>query len=335
MKETVKVSIGGYAFSLTKDAAAAADAYIKEMEGYYDNPEITDGIEERMAELLRERCPEGTVVEKSSVLGIIDILGRPESIAKYQPEDEAEQPKPKRKLYRDMDNVKLAGVCSGIAAYFKFDPVILRVAFVVLTLAGLFTFSDKSTTIVLGAPLAYIILWICIPPAKSARQRWEMRGEDGSAESIRRNVESNPGKVGSALKQVGQSESWGVIWRIFEVIIGIILLLVSVSGLFAGALVVLGWQWLGLGTELSNLLIDITSDYPQAAIITNTLWVKILGAVVYVLPFIGMLYGSIMLLFRIKSPSWRPGLVIFVLWLISLVAFGILCVACLASAAAL
>ena len=53
-------------------------------------------------------------------------------------------------------------------------------------------------------------------------------------------------------------------------------------------------------------------------------WVKMLALAVYGLPFIGMLYSSIMLLFHIKSPSWRPGLIIFVLWLIAIIAFGIL-----------
>jgi hypothetical protein len=50
--------------------------------------------------------------------------------------------------------------------------------------------------------------------------------------------------------------------------------------------------------------------------------------VVCVLPFLGMLYGSIMLIFHFKSPSWHPGLVIFVLWLIAVVALAILVIAC-------
>ena len=45
-----------------------------------------------------------------------------------------------------------------------------------------------------------------------------------------------------------------------------------------------------------------------------------------------MLYGSIMLLFRFKSPSWHPGLVIFILWVIALVALLILFFACLFTA---
>ena len=41
------------------------------------------------------------------------------------------------------------------------------------------------------------------------------------------------------------------------------------------------------------------------------------------LPFVGILYGGIQMIFAFKSPSWKPGLVIFVLWLISLVVLGV------------
>ena len=332
MKQTEKVSIGGYPFVLDTDAAATAKSYLDEMAAYYTNPEITDGIEERMAELLRERTPEGGAVSKSVIDAIIGILGRPESIAEYEPE-QAKPDKLVKKLYRDILNKRVAGVCSGIGAYFKFDPAILRVVFVTLTILGLFG-SDFWESAVLVAPLAYAILWICIPPARTARQRWELRGDDGSVESVRRNVESGAGEVGAALRQVGQSPAWGTIGRILEVIVGIMLLLVSISGLFAGALALFGWQWLGLGTVLSDALLDAARDFPASAVILNTMWVKLLAIAVYALPFIGMLYASIMLLFRIKAPSWRPGLVMFVVWLVLLVALGILTIACLVSAAA-
>ena len=31
-----------------------------------------------------------------------------------------------------------------------------------------------------------------------------------------------------------------------------------------------------------------------------------------------MVYGGVMLLFDLKSPSWKPGLVIFISWIISI-----------------
>jgi phage shock protein C len=58
-----------------------------------------------------------------------------------------------RQLRRRVDSRIIAGVCGGLADYFGIDPVLVRVAFVVITFAG-------------GAGLlAYIILWIVMPPA--------------------------------------------------------------------------------------------------------------------------------------------------------------------------
>ena len=336
MKQIEKVSIGGYVFTLETEAATEADRYLKEMSAYYSNPEITDGIEERMAELLRERTTADGVVSKSTILSIIDILGRPERIAQDEPETAAPD-KPVKRLYRDMENSKVAGVCSGLAAYFKIDPAIFRVAFAVLAIVGL-VLGDKSWLDWIGAftiPVIYCILWICMPAARTARQRWEMRGDDGTAESVRRNIESAAGDMGNALRQVGNSPAWGTLGRIIEVIIGLFLLVISVSGLFAGGLAIFGWQWLGLTDAVNGIVADITLEFPQAESVLATKWVGILAVAVYALPFIGMLYASIMLLFRIKSPSWHPGLVIFVLWLIAIIAFGILVAATAASSAVL
>ncbi|MBO4475107.1 MAG: PspC domain-containing protein [Bacteroidales bacterium] len=333
MKKVEKVSIGGYAFTLESEAAAALDSYIKEMELYYNNQEVLDGIEERMAELLLERTGSNGVVDKAMVGSVIDILGRPDRIAQDQPVSPAPD-KPARKLYRDMENARIAGVCSGIGAYFKFDPVILRVAFALLFVASLFSFIELSGVLSFISPLAYIILWICIPPARTAQQRWAMRGDPGTAEGVRRNVENASGNVGDALRQVGQSPAWSGVGRVLEVIAGLLLLVISVAGLFGGALALFGWQWLGLGDMLNTAMINLMEEFPQSAVIVNTKWVELLAIAVYALPFIGMLYASIMMLFHMKSPSWHPGLVIFVVWLIAVVALTVLLLACVFSATA-
>jgi phage shock protein C len=56
-----------------------------------------------------------------------------------------------KRLYRSRTDRKLAGVCGGIGAYFRIDPVFVRVAWVVLALSG-----------GLGI-LAYLISWLVIP----------------------------------------------------------------------------------------------------------------------------------------------------------------------------
>jgi phage shock protein C len=42
----------------------------------------------------------------------------------------------KKKLYRDLKNKKIAGVCSGLAEYFDVDVTLVRVIWVLLTLMG-------------------------------------------------------------------------------------------------------------------------------------------------------------------------------------------------------
>jgi len=56
------------------------------------------------------------------------------------------------KLYRSNRNKMLGGVCGGLGVYFHIDPTLIRLFFVVLTVAGGF-----------GIPL-YLILWIVMPP---------------------------------------------------------------------------------------------------------------------------------------------------------------------------
>ena len=43
---------------------------------------------------------------------------------------------PSKKLYKSNSDKKLAGVCGGIAEYFDVDSTIIRLAWVVFTLAG-------------------------------------------------------------------------------------------------------------------------------------------------------------------------------------------------------
>src|SRR5690606_6833955 len=57
----------------------------------------------------------------------------------------------RKHLYRDENNKKIGGVCSGLANYFNIDPTVARLIALIL----LFCYG-------IGA-LTYIILWICVP----------------------------------------------------------------------------------------------------------------------------------------------------------------------------
>lgn len=55
------------------------------------------------------------------------------------------------KLYRSSTDRMIAGVCGGLGAYLAIDPVLIRLFFVLLTLAGG------------SGMLIYVVLWIVIP----------------------------------------------------------------------------------------------------------------------------------------------------------------------------
>lgn len=59
---------------------------------------------------------------------------------------------PKR-LYRSRSERMLAGICAGLAHYANLDPTVMRVIFVLVTLA---------TGLAAGI-IAYIALWVVIP----------------------------------------------------------------------------------------------------------------------------------------------------------------------------
>ena len=56
-----------------------------------------------------------------------------------------------KKLYRSTDNEMIGGVCAGIGDYLGIDPTLVRLAFLLLALAG-------GPGVIL-----YIILWMIVP----------------------------------------------------------------------------------------------------------------------------------------------------------------------------
>lgn len=57
------------------------------------------------------------------------------------------------KLYRSKDNRIIAGVCGGLGEYFKVDPTLIRLLWLLISVvsAGL------------GGLVAYIVAWVIIP----------------------------------------------------------------------------------------------------------------------------------------------------------------------------
>ena len=336
MKEIEKVSIGGYAFTLEKDAAILVDKYLKDLETHYlgqpGGKEIMEGIEERMAELLLERCGKDGVAMVSDIQGVIDILGRPERIEADDPEPEQPQPKTARKLYRDLENKRVAGVCAGLGAYFNFDVVLMRVLFSAVTLILFFGGARHGVWSMFGF-VAYAVLWLAMPAARTAQERWAMKGDSGTLEDIQRNVRNGVREIGDAarkgVREVGDAvrgPKGGEFGKILLLIIGVGLLLSGVSGLASvSALGLLNNNGV-FSVPVDRLLDELRMDWPVFYDLLSTPWVLVLSIAAVILPLILLLYLGIRVIFGFKAPSWKPGLVILVLWLVVLVVLAVLCI---------
>ena len=62
-----------------------------------------------------------------------------------------------KKLYRSLDDRKIAGICGGLGEYFDIDPTIVRLLWISMVLAF-------GTGV-----LAYIIAWFIVPQEPLAR----------------------------------------------------------------------------------------------------------------------------------------------------------------------
>ena len=333
MKEIEKVSIGGYAFTLEKDAAALVEQYLKDLEAHYlgqeGGREIMEGIEERMAELLLERCGSDRVASVADIRGIIDILGRPERIEADDPEPERPEDRPKKKLYRDLENKRIAGVCAGIGNYLNFDVVAVRIIFSVIALALFFGGAKDGAWSMMGF-VAYAILWLAMPAARTAQERWAMKGDKGTLEDIQRNVRSGIQEMGDAarrgVREVGdavRSPKGSEFGKILLIAIGIALLLSGVSGLASVSVLSLAGEGV-FRLPFDRFLTDLSTNAPVFYDLFSTPWVLVLAILAVVLPLIGLIYLGVRFIFGIKAPSWKPGLVILVLWLVILVVLAVL-----------
>jgi phage shock protein PspC (stress-responsive transcriptional regulator) len=64
-----------------------------------------------------------------------------------------------RRLTRSRTNAKLAGVCGGLAEYFRVDATLVRVLWVVLAVVP---------GVVIGGLLAYVLAWLVMPEGTAA-----------------------------------------------------------------------------------------------------------------------------------------------------------------------
>jgi phage shock protein PspC (stress-responsive transcriptional regulator) len=192
MKKTINVAIGGCSFTIDEDAYNTLNDYLERFRSALDDSsastEVTEELEARIADQLKGKLGGREVVDNTMTLEVIGQLGYPQEYrtdhsdsARTTADEQsgnAWNDRPARKLYRNPDDKKIAGVCSGLAIFLGVDVVLIRVIFLVAFICG-------------SAGLwIYIVIWIAAPEAKTAAEKCELRGIPATAENIRRFTET-------------------------------------------------------------------------------------------------------------------------------------------------
>lgn len=190
MKKTINVAIGGCSFTIDEDAYNTLNEYLERFKGALDSSsssaDVMDELEGRIADLMKAKLGGREVVDMRMAQEVVAQLGYPQG---YQPSDTGnagqsaheeyhysgtDGERPVRKLFRDPDDKKLAGVCSGLALFLGVDVTLIRIIFLVAFICG-------------SAGLwIYLVIWIAAPEAKTAAEKCELRGIPANAENIRR-----------------------------------------------------------------------------------------------------------------------------------------------------
>jgi phage shock protein PspC (stress-responsive transcriptional regulator) len=245
MNKTVNINLGGLVFHIDEDAYQKLTNYFEAIKRSLSNTsgqdEIIKDIEIRIGEIISEKhTRDKQVISLREVEEIISIMGQPEDYRIEGDEPINAEPiytntKITKKLYRDEENAAVGGVLAGLGHYFGVDKAILRVILLIMVFAWGTGF------------VAYIILWIAMPAAKTTSEKLEMRGEPVTISNIekkvREEIETLSGKIKSTdfdgvkkgLKSNGNKlkdsfgEVLGSIFNIISKVIGAFMILISVA----------------------------------------------------------------------------------------------------------
>lgn len=208
MKKVVNVSVGGRSFSLDEDAYARLTAYFEHFKALLDKDtqsakeEVMTDLENWIAELFDQGIGGASyrVVNLDLVTRVVEQLGmpdgskEPETFTSDKASEEREEARTsdnpqnggpdftysggsgtaKRRLFRDLDNKVIGGVCAGLAAFLNVDLTVVRI----VTLLTLLLYGTGF--------LVYLVLWIVVPVAKTPADKCMMRGFEPTAENMAR-----------------------------------------------------------------------------------------------------------------------------------------------------
>lgn len=174
MQKVISINLNGHAYQVEEGGYEALRAYLErassDLAANPDRAEIMADLEQAIA----DRCaaclgPHKSVVANAEVARIIQEMGPVDPAPGAAGEDDTAkgagaaaggEGQAAKRLYRITDGAMIGGVCQGLAAYFGIDVTLVRIGFALTTLV----------TDGIGI-LAYVVMMIVIPEAKTADER--------------------------------------------------------------------------------------------------------------------------------------------------------------------
>ena len=199
MKRSFNVNMGGATFPFDEDALELMERYIARVTEYYkgngEELKVAE-VEEKIATRISARAGAGGIVTIELVKAVLDEIGLPFGAADCAPADKEEAAADAaaastgnnagagrsgdevwraamllgKKLFRDSCDQYIGGVLAGVAKYFGWSTAVVRAVAVLLFILG---FAGGALSFLLS--VAYIVMWITVPAARSVVDVTRMR----------------------------------------------------------------------------------------------------------------------------------------------------------------
>jgi phage shock protein PspC (stress-responsive transcriptional regulator) len=189
MNKVITINLNGKAYQLEEAGAEALQHYLEKAKAkLHDNPDQSE-IMKDFEQAIAEKCDKylsahKNVISKDEVDTIIKDMG-PVTDSESSSAENKDTDRIMKRLYRIKEGAWIAGVCSGIAAYFDIDVKIVRIVFFAF---ALFT---KG-----GAIGLYVLMAFFVPAAETNEERAFARGKQFNAQEFMEEMKSKYGKYG-------------------------------------------------------------------------------------------------------------------------------------------
>lgn len=327
MNKTIIININGIVFHIEENAYEVLIKYMNEVKQHFgfsaDSYEIVNDIENRLAEMFTEKLAESgkEVIVIGDVERVIAQMGKPSDFDTESETIEPENPQARgeRKLFRDMEDRIVGGVCSGIGHYFNVEPRWVR-------LIAILSFLLFGT----GFGI-YVILWAVMPKAITRADKMAMKGEAANLHNFKKNfdvevqaIKENLGKAQQEVQpffhQLGRfiEQLFGHLGKFLQGT-GKVLLKIAGAGIVFVGLVILFALFVALLALLGIWSGEDVQVFPFTIVNPEYQYVLYISAFIVVLiPLVSLILLAIRVLFNYPALNRNISFGLLITWLIAL-----------------